>query len=62
MILTRMTTKTPMAMDSDNLIIDITTNLWSDAFLAWRGGISTTMNTFQSINVVPLLLVPALAK
>ena len=35
--------KEPNGKDSDDLIFDKTTNLWSDAFLAKRGVISKMM-------------------
>ena len=41
LILTRMATKTPMAMTemkTTTSFLDTTTNLWLDAFLAGRGG------------------------
>ena len=40
--------KDPNGEDNDDLIFDTTTNLWSDAFLAGRGGdfgFLTTMTT-----------------
>jgi len=47
--LTRTTTKTPTARTA--IIFDTTTNLWSDAFLAVRGGvISMTLTTTTTDN------------
>ena len=46
LILTRMTTKTPTAMKpwtTTTSFFDTTTNLWSDAFLAWRVGVILLM-------------------